>query len=318
VEAAIAAYPEAQLHEDVKQTFSFLRESIEEYSRVPGAFKKIVSPKGRSPLAAFYAVFMSFFRLLVQKGLSLEYPKGMWEALEGVHKRLEKGRHYTTSKDRERNIAVVTGLIENFFVKKDRPALGHGAALAVDFENSLRRSKVETARYEFKQGVLSLDKKASLPDKALLDRIVATICAIANVGPEADGYLYIGVADRKQDADQITKLYGTAYETVSDRFVVGVDRETKAMNCSMDGYLAKMIGHLRNSDLSEPLKAQVLNQIDVVEFRGLSVVRIRVPRQSGMSFVGKRVFVREGNSTIEITNDPQRIVAVSGLFPKLQ
>lgn len=56
--------------------------------------------------------------------------------------------------------------------------LSHGPALVIDFENSIRRSRTETARYEFKQGLLRLDE-TKMRDPTIMQVIVETICGIA-------------------------------------------------------------------------------------------------------------------------------------------
>jgi hypothetical protein len=52
---------------------------------------------------------------------------------------------------------VSKSLIRDQFTTADVAALGHGPGMIFDFEDSIRRSRTETARYEFKQGLLRLD-----------------------------------------------------------------------------------------------------------------------------------------------------------------
>jgi hypothetical protein len=95
---------------------------------------------------------MAFFDLVVKQERSPSDPKAIMQALTNLHGDMIKTAHYSKTEDREKNIDKTTGLIQKFFVKKEPPALRHGPGLALDFENSLRRSSIETARYEFKQG----------------------------------------------------------------------------------------------------------------------------------------------------------------------
>jgi hypothetical protein len=80
-------------------------------------------------------------------------------------------------------------------VAADVSALSHGPGMIFDFENSIRRSPTETTRYEFKQGLLRLDNNRQI-DPMIISTIMETICGIVNVGPDADGFLYIGIADK--------------------------------------------------------------------------------------------------------------------------
>ncbi|WP_422665683.1 hypothetical protein ACOWPH_04620 [Anabaena sp. PCC 7938] len=70
-----------------------------------------------------------------------------------------------------------------------------------------------------------------------------------------------------------------------------------------------------NSELTEPLKTQVLANFDIVLYKKqYSVVRITVPRQNEVSFVGNRAFIRKGSSTIEVQG--KELLAISKNFNK--
>jgi hypothetical protein len=60
------------------------------------------------------------------------------------------------------------------------------------------------------------------------------------------------------------------------------------MKWTIDQYMRAVIDRIRNSDMDEPLKTQV----DIVEYMGYSIVRIRVTKQNKLTFVGDKVFVR--------------------------
>ena len=174
-----------------------------------------------------------------------------------------------------------------------------------------RRSKVETGRYECKQGFVDLSNNRNY-DNNLPQKILETICGIANIGPDADGFLFIGVADEKSDAERVKSLDGIDYVTIGSRYVVGIEREFSFIKCDHESYLEKILSFIRESDLSSNLKHQVLSQIDYVEYKGLSVIRIRIAAQSEVSFLGDKAFIRENSSTIEASG--KKLLAVSQLF----
>lgn len=198
-------------------------------------------------------------------------------------------------------------------MKVDVATLAHGPGLLIDFENSIRRSRTETSRYEFKQGLLRLDD-GKMADPSILSVIVETLCGIANVGPEADGFLYLGIADKDADAARVQALYGIAPVKFDHVSIVGIEREAGPTGVALDKYMRRIEDDIRQSGLSDPLKTQVLSNLDVVTYKGLSVVRVRVPRQSQISFVGDDCFIRIGGSTHK-AKGPQ-IAAVSGSFVK--
>jgi predicted HTH transcriptional regulator len=64
-----------------------------------------------------------------------------------------------------------------------------------------------SARYEFKQGILRLDDQRQI-DNSIFSSLIETPCGIANVGADADGNIFLGVADKKIDTDRIVALDG--------------------------------------------------------------------------------------------------------------
>jgi len=314
VETSLISYPLENVYDEIKQVFSIIRGTIEAYDPKPNALRNIVAPGRRNPIkSSFYAIFMAFYDLLVRQNNSPVDSKEIIEALKNHQSEVIPSAHYTKSEDRVRNVNKTIGLIQGYFAYKEPSALKHGSGLAIDFENSLRRSRIETPRYEFKQGLVGLVDNPTFNSK-LLDRIVNTICGIANLGPTSEGFIYLGVADTKSDAERIKVIYGTEYFEITDHYVVGIDREVQKMKLTTERYLEKIVDHIRSSGLPEPLKTQVLTQIDTVIYKNYTIVRIKVPTQSQMSFVGDDAYVREGNQTIKI--EGKKIIAVNDLFNK--
>jgi len=119
------------------------------------------------------------------------------KALKKLQQKLELSKRYAAITDRINNINQTQGLIQKYFAKKDTSTLGQGAELIQAFKNSLLRSRIETAKYECKQGLLDLSPSRKL-NNDLVPRVVETICGIANSDPGTDGYIFLGVAEKKQ------------------------------------------------------------------------------------------------------------------------
>ncbi len=312
INRALVSYGFEKIMEEVKVTLSVLREVVEGFDARPNALRIITNPQSTNPIkSTFYALFMAFHHLIIKEEMSPDRYEKIMDALSGLHKSMVNTAKYTKTSDRRKNIDQTIGLIQRFFVKKDPPMLRHGAGLALDMENSLRRSKIETARYECKQGFVNLSPERKY-DKNLEEKILETICAIANVGPDSDGYIFIGVADKKADSDRVKILDRIDPITVGDRYVVGVDREIKILGDNQEQYLERIMGFIRTSNLSDNLRNQILSQIDYVEYKGLSIIRIRIPKQKQVSFLGEKAYIRENSSTIEATG--KKLLAVNDLF----
>lgn len=313
IEASLIRYTPKKLKEDVQNTFSVLMNCIESVSKESNYLRGIITPNSRITFKnAFYTLFMAMFELLVKEDLSPYDNNGLLKSLYDLQSRIKVETHYATTENRRQNIDLTKGLIRPFFVKKEPAALAHGSGLALDFENSIRRSKIETPRYEFKQGLLRLSDNRKY-DKALKEQILKTICAIANIGPSSEGYIFIGVADKAADAKRIEKLDNVIPIQISNHFVVGVDREAKALGITLEDYCRRIVGFIKASPLSETLVSSVLSNIDIVDYRSLSVIRIKIPPQPEISYYGEEVYERQYNNTVKIES-PKAVMAIAKRF----
>ncbi|MEU6939697.1 DUF262 domain-containing protein [Streptomyces rubiginosohelvolus] len=314
LERTLAAYGGRRLQSEIQSTFSVLTEVIDSQLAGPNGLRNLVRPGGGNPIRTpFYAIFMSFFELIVRQQKSPDDNAAIVKAIRNVGPRLKSARHYTSAEDRTSNIDMITGLIQKHFVAKVPPVFGHGPGLALDFENSLRRSKIETSRYEFKQGVLRLDDRR-VRDDGLFVRLAETICGIANVQRGHEGYLFIGVADKESDVKRVENLDSvTAVPVGRHHHVVGVDREAKILKMSLDAYVQRFVTKLSQQPISEPLATQILSGVDTIEYKGLSVIRVLIPGQSDLSYCGDRVFIRRGSSTESVT-EVRKIAALAKGF----
>jgi len=305
----LAKYGVDRIMHEIKVTFSIIEDVFEEQGTT---IINIVNPKSRNPVKeSFFSIFMSFFHLIVKEEKSPADNEQIVLALKDLQKKMTSTANYSVTADREQNINLTTGLIQKHFVKKDPPVLRHGSGLALDFENSIRRAKIESNRYECKQGFFDLSDKRKLNEK-LYDEIIETICGIANIGPDEDGFLFIGVADKEADAERVKALDKIEFKTVNQRYIVGIDRELKLLKGNLDDYINKLMGKISKSDLTEPLKSQVLSQLDVIDYKGMTIIRLRIPKQKELSFIGKSSFIRENSKTIKL--DGPKLISISKLF----
>ena len=315
IENSLATYGFKKLEEDIVKTFSILGETLETYSSDNKCLRNIVNPGINNPIPqAFYTIFMAFFELIIESELLPANPQKIMQALTELQQSLKLSKRFAEIKHRIKNINKTKGLIQDYFAKKDQSTLGQGAELIQTFKNSLLRSRIETTKYECKQGLIDLSPTNRKLNHDLLPRLVETICGIANSDPENDGYIFLGVADKKQDAEKIKNLDGINPIEINDRYVVGIDREAKVSGETLEDYVGILMNTIRNSDLTDPLKTQVLMKIDTIDFKRLSVIRINVPSQKQVSFVGEKAFIREDSSTVE-AKEP-KLVAVSQVFQK--
>jgi hypothetical protein len=310
INVALMRYGPDKLKTDIQNTFSVIKNCIESVSDEPNYLRNIVTPKARMPIKnAFYTIYMAFFELLVKQDLSPYDNVKLLKSLINLQSRIKVDTHYATTETRRKNIGLTIGLIQSSFVKKEPSALSHGSGLAIDFENSIRRSKIETPRYEFKQGFLRLSDDRKY-DKDLENQILETICGTANIGPKSEGYIFLGVADKESDASRIKEIDGVTPIKISTHEVVGIDREAKILGISIEDYCRRIVGFIKSSLLSENLISSVLSNIDIIDYHTLSVIRLKIPAQSDISYLGEEVYERQYNNTIK-SNSPKAILSIA-------
>jgi len=314
VNSKLIAFPQERLADQVKKVFSVLRNAIEASNPDRFHFRQTVykKPTSNAQKQAFFAVFMAFYDLIMVQGQLPTQPEKIMGALTDLSERIQVGQKHVKTDDRLDNVKVVRGLIGDLFAKADVAQLTHGPGMLFDFENSIRRARTETVRYEFKQGLLRLDPAARKVDEQHVSSMLETICAIANSAPKTDGFLYVGIADKPADVDRIKALDGVDALAFEHIHVVGVKREADALGVTLDKYVKILEDALVQSSLSEPLKTQVQTSLDVIDFKHFSIMRLRIPGQSSVSFLGDRCFFRSGSSTLE-AKGPQ-IAALTKAF----
>lgn len=264
--------------------------------------------------AVFAALLIAVHEIVVKGGMRLSDCEAARKAINGLSDRIETSRKATSPDERRKNIDTIKGLLAGAFVKD--PSIStkiYSNHAITDIESTIRRSEIETPSYELKQGLLTLDPKKRSIDASVVDKVIKTICAIANNGKDQSGTIIIGVTDKAADSLQVAKLDGIKSNKVGRRFVVGVDREARALGITVEEYFSKWKDAVKNSSLSEPLKSSVLSSFDYNSYYGLGVIVISILPQVGISYFNDEVYWRNGDST-ELASKPALIAAIAKRF----
>lgn len=246
--------------------------------------------------AAFSIIFIAFHEILIGEKKSICDYAGVKRDINNLNLRIDTSRSSTSPEERRKNINSVKSLILPHCSNIDPSKNIYDAFSTVDIDNHIRSKGMELSRYELKQGILNLVDQREI-NKKLLQRLINTACAIANNGPDREGHIILGVADNAGDADRIAKLDGIQPRKVGNWHVVGIDREAKAMNKSLEDYHRLIQWELQNSKLSDPLKTSILSSIDYNSYYGLGVIVMSIPPQKEPSYVGDNMYWRDGDNT---------------------
>lgn len=308
IDALVNKFGVAVLQKTMLQTVDFVDDTL----LSSGDFRKLlrnVSPNYGTP-RYFQAVFLAIYELLYIDKLKLADRQGAQNALQNLddHVKITTGGNWGAP-NRTKNVQVVKGLLRNFFVNNpDDPVAVIGRT---EFTNLLSKSRTEAASYDFKQGLHRLDKQRKFDDDCF-ESIIQTICALANLGKDKVGYVILGVADKKADAERIRTLYATESQKVGTFYVVGMDREATAFHTNMDKYLQLIANKLAASSLSEEIRLRVTSGLSIIDYHGLSAVIIRVESGSEPCFLGDQAFKRVGAQTLAVPT--KEIVQLAKLF----
>jgi len=213
--------------------------------------------------------------------------------------------------ERRKNVDAVKGLLGTHIADSDLAGVYSNQSVA-DIDAAIRRSEIELPDYELKQGLLTLGAKRE-PQSGFLDKIVKTLCAIANNGPGRGGNLIVGVSDKAADTAKIKALDSITPRLVGHRSVVGVRREMVILGETPEAYFARWKNGIKNSKLSSPLKEEVLSSMSYHDYFGLGVIIISIPPQNALSYVDTEIYMRSGDDTV-LASDGKTIAGLVGRF----
>ena len=310
LEIAINKYEYTNLKNDIKLVFSTIKDIMETYFP-DKKLKYILNPEaGPNPVKEpFYTVFMAFYEL-IKEGKEPHNYENIIKSLTDLSSKIKSASHYVTTEDRRKNIDLCKGLISSYF--KEGSTEIRSGALALDFENYLHRAKIESSSYEFKQGFLSLDRLRAF-NKDMLEKILRNIAAMANLGKNKKGYIFIGVTDKEEDTQKIESLDNLSnVPRIYEFGVVGLEREAELQGYSLDEYIRNIIQKISDSELPEELKRQVISDAIPITYHRYTVLIIIVKDIGDTVWYDNKVFIRDGASCREA--EGEEIHGVYSLF----
>lgn len=155
------------------------------------------------------------------------------------------------------------------------------------------KSKTGAAVYDFKQGFYTLNPNNREFDDNSFNKILCNISALANLGKDKVGFLFIGVTDEEADTLQVEKLDGLAnVPRYHDFGVVGLEREAKLKGFNLDQYISYITSWISSSNLDSSLKTRVTKDITPITYHGHTVLMITVTYAQNLYTLTKN-YIRE-------------------------
>lgn len=268
-ESPIIACFEA-VFEEVKRTFE----------ATGSTFKKVLFKNETDHVnRTFQVFFLAFYDLLVEEGNKITSYVELCNSLQGIGDAYytDKAESFNLSKNREQAIAMTKGIMSKYFVKRKEtdPALSNGV---MRLKNLLSCSVIENTNYDFKIGLHDLFGAGHFNDM-LLKKIVKTLSAMVNQGKGAVGYVVVGIADEKKDADRFKTHYGKEARLYQNFYVAGIQEEANKYG-SADLYYKHIKDSILNlTEIDAAFKSMVTRNMDYIQFYDRSILILRAENE---------------------------------------
>jgi hypothetical protein len=270
--------------------------------------KTILNPNaGGNPVKqAFYTFYMAVYELMIKENKVPFDFKKIKSSLNNLHSKLNRETHYSTSGARRTNINICKGLIQDHFKKSDT-TFRSTTSYVIDFQAYLMKSKTEAAIYDFKQGFYTLSPVKRDFDTNSFHKILCNISALANLGKNKTGYLFIGITDKEADTKQVEKLDALInVPRYHDFGVVGLEREAKLKGVTLDQYISYITNLINTSNLDSSLKTRITKDLTPITYHGHTILMIKVSTGLEPVYFEDKLYQREGANCVEVVGAKQK------------
>ncbi len=316
INVAVSKYGEENLKSDIKAVLSAIKITIASVLKDKGEknfLKKTLNPlAGSNPVKEpFYSMFMAFYELMTKESKEPFDYAGIINSVQNLASKI-KTSSTVIPDNRVHNINLTKGLIQNYFKPSSTPHRSSGS-YAIDLENYLRRSKIEAPRYDFKQGFYTLSDSRKFDD-GFFESFLQNIAALANLGKDKKGYLFVGISDKEADTQRIETLDLIQAPRIAPFGIVGLEREAKLRGVSLDDYILFITRKIRDSELPEWLKTSINTNVNPITYSGSTVLMLEINAGIEPVWHKNKLYIRDGNEKKSQEVSGAQVAAVYSLF----
>lgn len=290
--------------ENIEQNFiaalDVIRQTIDE-SGQPWASWVITQQNPRGIPRYFHAIFVAVHELLTE-GLEVANLVGLTAELNHFwdrHLTIPAGGGTWGANKKRPLFDAVKANLRTFFKVSDDPVAQRARQTATEFEIQLQMALTEHALFELKQGFTRLDQSKAFDDDAF-EALLRTASAMANHARGAEGFIFIGVADRPEHAARVSEIYGVTPITHGDFIVTGTQHELTALGRNRDQQMQWLVQRMRESKLESSFASHLASSLTMFEYKGYLIWSLRPQAGSAPASWDGKFHVREGNSTKEL------------------
>lgn len=246
----------------------------------------------------FQVVFLAIHKLMFRDNKEVHSYTELIRFLKGLSSQINitEGGNWS-SVNRLNNVNAIAGIISSSF----RDKLGDPATAKwlTEFESLLMQSKTEQTAYDFKQGFTRLDASKSFDDDNF-SKIILTLTAIANTSATSSGYVCVGVADKKKDADRIKAIYGVDSQKYRSFLICGIGHEIGCIAKDLDDFFRQLIQKIKLQPISDDAKDYLSKNIRIIDYFEKDVVIFKTASLSTPMIYDKKYYVRHGANISEV------------------
>lgn len=271
------------------------------------SFGSLVNPKKSSRYSPkhFQTIFLSLYELQIIDSKILISKAQLAKKFRAAGKAMDISQGAYSGINKVNNISAVKGIFSELFREREKgeedPAID---SWTTKLENILIQSYTEQALYDFKQGLHSIDYTEEF-NEDLLQRIITTLIAMANVGKNVTGYVILGIADSERHKEAICKFYTkkqkTEYKSVDYNgfHVTGLNAEVSSYYTSLDKYMSRITEKIKTFPVD---KGFLENNIRVwpISYFGKSLVVFRVKSTDEPIPIKDEFYTRLGSNTVKL------------------
>ena len=153
------------------------------------------------------------------------------------------------------------------------------------------QSSTEQSLYDFKQGFHGLDD--GIFNEKLLSKVIKTLTAMANCGPNLDGYVLVGIANNNEDSEIISKLYSITPKIYNKFCITGVQSEANKYHKSLDKYYQYIIQFIEKEPIIQGIKDEISSQSRIIQYFDKSVLVFRIKSSTSPILYDKKILYSE-------------------------
>ncbi|MCP9848001.1 DUF262 domain-containing protein [Synechococcus sp. Lug-A] len=256
------------------------------------------APPARAP-RYFTAFFIALLNLAFKKNRRITDFVGVKRSLQNVCDSLDVGTGGNWSAaNRERCVNSLIGILDPHCedVDANDPSVTNWNTR---IDNILNQSLIEQQLYDFKIGVTDLSPSGAFSNPTI-SKITSTLIAMANDGPSSIGYVLVGIADTKADADRVKDLYSHEYVSRHGKCITGVEHDCVCLGLSEDQLFSKICSAIDREPIDSNTLREIKANIRPVAYQGKSLIVAHLKGSAEPRLYNGKYFVRDGTSNKEL------------------